>query len=62
MLFCLQTPGEYEAEYKNVSGGNYSRYHGYAYDGIWAAAMAIQDVGRNAKRKYNMSLTDFDYR
>ena len=41
---------------------DYSRYHGYAYDGIWAAAMAIQDVGRHAKDQYNMSLIDFDYR
>ena len=50
-------------EYKNVTGGkHYSRYHGYAYDGIWAAAMAIQDVGRHAKEKYNMSLLDFEYR
>ena len=40
---------------------HYSRYHGYAYDGVWAAALAIEEVGRKA-HAYNLSLADFSYR
>ena len=61
IIFVLQTPGEYESEYLNMTK-HFSRYHGYAYDGIWAAAMAIQEVGRHAKNHLNLSLADFDYR
>jgi hypothetical protein len=40
---------------------HYSRYHGYAYDGVWAAALAIEEVGRKS-HAYNLSLADFTYR
>ena len=53
-------PGEYERQYTNMTK-HYSRYHGYAYDGVWAAALAIEEVGRKA-HAYNLSLADFSYR
>ena len=53
-------PVEYEKQYLNETQ-HYSRYHGYAYDGVWAAALAIEEVGRKAP-VYNLSLSDFSYR
>ena len=53
-------PVEYERQYTNMTK-HYSRYHGYAYDGVWAAALAIEEVGRKA-HAYNLSLADFSYR
>lgn len=53
-------PVEYERQYMNMTR-HYSRYHGYAYDGVWAAALAIEEVGRKAAA-FNMSLPDFTYR
>ena len=53
-------PVEYEKQYLNMTK-HYSRYHGYAYDGVWAAALAIEEVGRKA-HAYNLSLEDFSYR
>lgn len=46
------------AEYDSRRGGEYSRFHGYTYDGIWAAALAIQYV---AHRK-DQFLSRFEYR
>lgn len=40
-----------------MRGNEYSRFHGYTYDGIWAAALAIEYV---AEKKRNVS--NFDYR
>lgn len=53
-----QTPDEYLTEYNSRRGDEYSRFHGYTYDGIWAAALAIQYV---ADRKENFA-TGFQYR
>ncbi|XP_022238713.1 gamma-aminobutyric acid type B receptor subunit 2-like, partial [Limulus polyphemus] len=40
------TTAEYDAQYKqHYSRGN-NRFHGYAYDGIWVIALAIQMVKR----------------
>lgn len=49
---------EYLSEYNSRRGNEYSRFHGYTYDGIWAAALAIQYV---ADRKEQF-LTNFEYR
>ncbi|XP_064477147.1 gamma-aminobutyric acid type B receptor subunit 2-like isoform X2 [Ornithodoros turicata] len=38
------TPMEYEAEYNMLRTTEYSRFHGYAYDGIWALALTIHAV------------------
>lgn len=46
------------SEYDSRRGSEYSRFHGYTYDGIWAAALAIQYV---AHRK-DQFLSRFEYR
>ncbi|XP_022235584.1 gamma-aminobutyric acid type B receptor subunit 2-like [Limulus polyphemus] len=40
------TSAQYEAQYKQRYGGSTNRFHGYAYDGIWLIALAIQMVKR----------------
>ncbi|XP_035901964.1 gamma-aminobutyric acid type B receptor subunit 2 isoform X2 [Anopheles stephensi] len=52
------TPDEYLTEYNSRRGGEYSRFHGYTYDGIWAVASAIQYVSQRKEH----SLTHFEYR
>lgn len=54
----FQTADEYLTEYNSRRGEEYSRFHGYTYDGIWAAALAIQYV---ADRRENF-LKTFEYR
>ncbi len=46
-------------EYK--TGSAWCRFHGYAYDGIWAIALAIQHVDEMAKAT-NESILDFAYK
>lgn len=42
---------------------HYSRFHGYAYDGIWTVAVALQAVNRKIKTKRrSASLANFRYR
>lgn len=43
-LVAFQTADEYMNEYNSRRGNEYSIFHGYTYDGIWAVAMAIQHV------------------
>lgn len=73
LLFCivnmllklnhLQTADEYQAEYDSRRGNEYSRFHGYTYDGIWAVAIAIQHVAQRVKSlKREQSVADFKYR
>ncbi|XP_055905099.1 gamma-aminobutyric acid type B receptor subunit 2 isoform X1 [Eupeodes corollae] len=52
------TADEYLSEYDSLRGNEYSRFHGYTYDGIWAAALAIQYVAQ----KRDDFLSQFDYR
>ncbi|XP_031640680.1 gamma-aminobutyric acid type B receptor subunit 2 isoform X1 [Contarinia nasturtii] len=52
------TANEYLTEYNSRRGREYSRFHGYTYDGIWAAALAIQYV---AKRREHIT-SKFEYR
>ncbi|XP_076353414.1 gamma-aminobutyric acid type B receptor subunit 2-like isoform X2 [Tachypleus tridentatus] len=40
------TSAEYYAQYKQHYNGSNNRFHGYAYDGIWVIALAIQMVKR----------------
>ncbi|XP_058796020.1 gamma-aminobutyric acid type B receptor subunit 2 isoform X2 [Phymastichus coffea] len=57
------TPDEYLKEYDNRRGLEYSRFHGYAYDGIWTVALAIQHVARRIRHfRRNQTITDFRYR
>ncbi|XP_058467676.1 gamma-aminobutyric acid type B receptor subunit 2 [Malaya genurostris] len=52
------TADEYLSEYNSRRGSEYSRFHGYTYDGIWAVACAIQYVSQRKEH----SLTHFEYR
>ncbi|XP_022907049.1 gamma-aminobutyric acid type B receptor subunit 2 [Onthophagus taurus] len=54
------TAEEYLLEYNSRRGREYSRFHGYTYDGIWAVALAIQNVAQRIKK--NESVVDFRYR
>ncbi|KAG5671522.1 hypothetical protein PVAND_001716 [Polypedilum vanderplanki] len=52
------TAEEYLKEYNRRRGNEYSRFHGYTYDGIWAVALAIQYVSQ----KKDSFLQNFHYR
>lgn len=56
--FRFQTADEYLSEYDSRRGNEYSRFHGYTYDGIWAAALAIQYVSQRKEQ----FLHEFQYR
>ncbi|XP_033220123.1 gamma-aminobutyric acid type B receptor subunit 2 isoform X2 [Belonocnema kinseyi] len=57
------TPEEYRVEYDSRRGTEYSRFHGYTYDGIWAVALAIQHVARRIRHfRRNQTVADFKYR
>ncbi|XP_044007907.1 gamma-aminobutyric acid type B receptor subunit 2 isoform X2 [Aphidius gifuensis] len=57
------TPDEYQVEYDSRRGNEYSRFHGYTYDGIWAVALAIQHVSRRIRHyRRNQTVADFKYR
>lgn len=49
-------------------GEEYSRFHGYTYDGVWTAALAIQEVARKVHQSshdtgiLNRTIADFQYR
>ncbi|XP_022240453.1 gamma-aminobutyric acid type B receptor subunit 2-like [Limulus polyphemus] len=56
-------PSEYEAQYNKGRRKNYSRFHGYAYDGIWAIALAMQKVRQKLmSEKSGKSLEMFEYK
>ncbi|XP_072109542.1 gamma-aminobutyric acid type B receptor subunit 2 isoform X2 [Mobula birostris] len=43
-VFCC-TPQQYEQDYNKMRGGaEYSKFHGFAYDGIWVIATTLQRV------------------
>lgn len=56
-LFLFQTADEYLVEYNRRRGNEYSRFHGYTYDGIWAVALAIQYVVQKKEQ-----ISNFQYR
>ncbi|XP_015435948.1 PREDICTED: gamma-aminobutyric acid type B receptor subunit 2 [Dufourea novaeangliae] len=57
------TPDQYRVEYDSRRGTEYSRFHGYTYDGIWAVALAIQHVARRIRHyRRNQTISDFRYR
>ena len=61
--FVFQTPTEYQQEYDLRRQNEYSRFHGYTYDGIWAAALAIQNAAHRIKSiRKNNTIIDFKYR
>lgn len=68
LLFISQTSKEYQQEYDMRRRSEYSRFHGYTYDGVWTAALAIQEVARKVhqsshdKGTLNRTIADFQYR
>lgn len=62
-LVAFQTTEQYRVEYDSRRGKEYSRFHGYSYDGIWAVALAIQRVAsRITHYRRNQTMSDFRYR
>lgn len=61
--FLSQTADEYKEEYDSRRGNEYSRFHGYTYDGVWAVALAIQHVAHKIRHyRKNETVIDFQYR
>ncbi|XP_066995150.2 gamma-aminobutyric acid type B receptor subunit 2 [Anabrus simplex] len=57
------TAEEYRLEYDSRRGVEYSRFHGYTYDGVWAVALAIQHVAHRIRHMHkNQTVVDFRYR
>ena len=52
----LQSPKEYERIYNDVRGSEFSVYHGYAFDGIWVIAKALDTILK--KENYPVQLED----
>ncbi len=44
-----QTPQQYLQAYNRRRGQHYSRFHGYAYDGIWVIAKAMDYILKKNK-------------
>ncbi|XP_043240223.1 gamma-aminobutyric acid type B receptor subunit 2-like isoform X2 [Amphibalanus amphitrite] len=60
------TASEYKKQYDHVRGKDYSRFHGYAYDGIWAIASALHQVTWRIRHNQSplpswANLSDFRY-
>ncbi|XP_068205829.1 uncharacterized protein GABA-B-R2 isoform X3 [Palaemon carinicauda] len=58
---------EYRKAYNLKREDEYSRFHGFTYDGVWAMALSIQAVGhklhlQNQLNGTNTSVVDFTYR
>nr|CAD7405439.1 unnamed protein product [Timema cristinae] len=59
----VMTAEEYLLEYDSRRGVEYSRFHGYTYDGVWAVALAIQHVAHRIRHiRHNQTMVDFRYR
>ncbi|BES98540.1 receptor [Nesidiocoris tenuis] len=57
------TADEYKEEYDSRRGNEYSRFHGYTYDGVWAVALAIQHVTHRVRHfRKDQTVVDFQYR
>lgn len=66
-LFHVQTPQEYEREYtreREQKGVEASKFHGFAYDGIWVIAKTLSRVMELLHQKqrhdiyHNMTMDD----
>lgn len=50
-------------KYDYLRKEDYSKFHGYAYDGLWAIALAIRQVSKRIRAEFqNVSLDNFHYR
>ncbi|ODM95362.1 Gamma-aminobutyric acid type B receptor subunit 1 [Orchesella cincta] len=65
-LLLPQTADQYNDMYQVVKLNEYSRFHGYAYDGIWAIALALHNMSKfypdPALRHRKDLLRNFKYR
>lgn len=52
-----QTASKYARLYARRSKGVYSKFHGYAYDGVWVVARALHQIIEQNGGNY--SLSDF---
>uniref|UniRef100_UPI00398F7BE9 gamma-aminobutyric acid type B receptor subunit 2 n=1 Tax=Pristiophorus japonicus TaxID=55135 RepID=UPI00398F7BE9 len=57
------TPQQYEQEYNKMRGSaEYSKFHGFAYDGIWVIATTLQRAMDSLKRLDSpQTIRDFNY-
>lgn len=50
-------------KYNYLRKEDYSKFHGYAYDGLWSIALAIRNAQKKLKTVYtNTTLMEFEYR
>lgn len=62
-LSSPQTAAEYEEKYNYLRKEDYSKFHGYAYDGLWTIALAIKRAQTKLETVYkNTTLQEFEYR
>ncbi|XP_033112630.1 gamma-aminobutyric acid type B receptor subunit 2-like [Anneissia japonica] len=52
---------EYKTLYKKARGDNFSRFHGYAYDGVWVMAQVLDKVIEGLESNETESLESFNY-
>lgn len=50
-----QTPRQYLEAYNARRGSHYSRFHGYAYDGIWVIALAIDSILKQSRGAWTVA-------
>ena len=43
-VFCLQTPEKYMRRYLHNNKGQFSKYHAYAFDGVWVIASVVDRI------------------
>ncbi|XP_071956737.1 gamma-aminobutyric acid type B receptor subunit 2-like [Antedon mediterranea] len=55
------TASEYQKLYEKVRGNNYSRFHGYAYDGVWVMAQVLDKVIDSMELNEIETLQTFKY-
>ncbi|CAH1249663.1 GABBR2 [Branchiostoma lanceolatum] len=57
-----KTPAEYERQYhQRVSGKRTNPFHGYAYDGVWVIALALDKVLRQLQQAGNVPRVKLTY-
>lgn len=63
IYYFLQTPQQYEQDYNKMRGSaEYSKFHGFAYDGIWVIATTLQRAMDSLKRMgHAQTIRDFTY-
>ncbi|XP_006811791.1 gamma-aminobutyric acid type B receptor subunit 2-like [Saccoglossus kowalevskii] len=54
------TPSEYKQQYDNIIGNNSTPFHGYAYDGVWVIALALDKLLRRTDNISSLSNYTYD--